>query len=127
MARPPSELLQQPIDIVQFLPRPFLLRAAAAEFFLDRLGALPLTFLRHRHVGVVGRRALVVAPKRIAPTRIGTVWLAGQRTRAAAVATLVVRHHHAHGALGSVFAVLALFSLAGLRTLLLRHRLGHLA
>src|SRR4030081_715051 len=46
-----SELLQQPIDVIQFHLRPRAFGTAAAELLLDRLGALALALLRHGHIG----------------------------------------------------------------------------
>src|SRR6185437_13526076 len=128
-ARPPafrSELLQQPVDIVELRLRPVAIGAAAAEFVLDRAGALALHLLRHPHrVALVGaggalaelpaeRVALVAAPV-----------LPGQRAlrRAVPVAPPVLQAHA--GVAVRVAAIVALAGLAGAE--LLGHLLAHLA
>ncbi len=70
-----SELLQQPIDVVQLLLRPCPLCAATAEFFLDRLRALTFALFRHRHIGTfvgAGTALTLAAAERIA-TRLRPV------------------------------------------------------
>jgi hypothetical protein len=66
-----SELFQQAIDVVEFLAGAFLVGAAAAELFLDRLGALALAFLGDCYVGVVGGVALAVATEWVAAVGVG--------------------------------------------------------
>ena len=63
-----SELLQQPVDVVQLELRPLALGAAAAQLFLDRLSALTFALLRHCHIGALiraGATLAIAAAKRI--------------------------------------------------------------
>src|SRR6185437_1043060 len=98
------ELLQQPVDIFEFLLRPAAFGAAAAQLLLDRLGTLALPLLGHRHIAVIGAAAVVVAAQRIAAFAVGMrhrpwAWTGG------ATVTVAVGHHHAQAAFPLAFIV----------------------
>src|SRR5690348_3851345 len=64
-----SEILQQPLDVVEFELRAQRIGEALAQFFEDAAGALHVDLARHLHGDVVA----VVTPAQRTSERIGVV------------------------------------------------------